>query len=108
MKKGKNEITTVTNWQGSLKTKETVEKQIKARWGEKAAAIYDPQRNCRTYKGWKMVGYQVKKGETSIKSWTMIKKEDKKEKKEYKFVKPCNLFYIKQVKKIKRNGNQRI
>lgn len=108
MKTRTEEITTKTNWTGSEKTAKKVQGEIEQRWGKKAAALYDPEKNCRTYMGWQMIGYQVKKGEKSIRSYTMIKKENKETGEKIEFIKPCHLFYIKQVEKKPKDERIRI
>lgn len=91
-------------YKGSEKTYEMVYEQIAERWGEDAAADYDPETNCFTYNRWQQEGFQVKKGEKSLESVTWIVKEKKNEKtgemEKKKYPKKVCLFFIKQVEKI--------
>jgi hypothetical protein len=91
-------------YKGSEKTYEMVYEQISERWGEDAAADYDPEKNCFTYNRWKQEGFQVKKGEKSLESITWVVKEKKDEKTgettKSSYPKKVCLFYILQVEKI--------
>ena len=95
-------------YQGSLKNKEMVEFQIAKRWGKKEVEKYNPRKNCFTYLTWQKKGYQIKKGEKALKSVTWIRKqviddETNKVTRTFSFPKVINLFYKKQVKKVKVN-----
>jgi len=90
-----------SNWTGSEITSNLVRKQIFSRWGEEEAKKYDPSKNCFTFKSWQANGYQVKKGEKAIKSYIVIEKKDKQGEVLKKYPKTINLFYIKQVEKIR-------
>ena len=85
-----------------------VRQMIYARWGLEAAEEYNPRKNCFTYRGWKERGFQVKRGEKAIPSWTYIEVLEKDSKTGddevvavYK--RNVNLFYKTQVKPA--NGN---
>lgn len=100
------EVLNTGEYQGSEKNRLLVLKQITDRWGKKEAKNYDPYKNCLTYLSWQKKGYIVKKGEKALKSITYIKKkeiddETGKEIKTYSYPKIINLFYKKQVKKVK-------
>ena len=60
------------HWRGSHKTEDIVRKQIAERWGEEEAQKYDPKKNCFTFQTWWQMGYVVKRGETTLKSYTML------------------------------------
>ena len=93
-------------YKGSPYTLNLVYQEIKNRWGEKEAEDYDPRKNCFTYRAWKEMGYQVKKGEKAIKSITFVPidfKDKKTGKVETKSVpRNVNLFYQTQVDKIEQ------
>lgn len=92
-------------WKGSVKTYEHVKHEIANRWGEEEAEKYDPLVNCFTGATWHSKGYLIKKGEHAIKSSTIIEDEEEEDgKKTVKRIpKTVNLFYIKQVEKVKQN-----
>jgi len=87
------------------KTAEFVYKQILARWGQEAADAYDPLVNCFTYVGWQQRGFQVKRGEKALDSWTVVEVEEKnpdtgKHEIVDTFKKSIKLFYHTQVKEL--------
>jgi len=90
-----NGITSI--WQGSISTLNHVAQQIEEKFGKDAVAIYDPTKNCFTYNRWKSEGYQVKKGEESLKSVTWITDKET----DQKYPKTVCLFFITQVEPIK-------
>jgi len=99
MKKQKKLIK--TNYTGSEKTAPKVKEQIAEKFGKIEANKYDPNQNCRTFKSWIKNGFQVKRGEKSLKSFIIVNYKDKKGF-EIKRAKPINLFYYLQVKAIKK------
>lgn len=94
-----------TTYKGSSSTAARVQAQIRARFGDIAAANYNPKVNCMTVARWYSYGYKVRKGEKSLKSLTYYTMEeiDKKTKKPTgKMVtvpRSINLFFITQVEK---------
>jgi hypothetical protein len=80
-------------------TADKVREIIRARFGEQEAEEYDPYTNCYTFKRWKQEGYQVKKGQKGIRSFTVIEKTDKHGNKET-YSKTCYLFAKCQVDEI--------
>lgn len=92
------------HWRGSAKTKDLVRKQIADRWGEEEAKKYDPTKNCFTFQTWWKLGYVVKKGETALRSYTVVEeqvtsREDSQEQVVEKHMKNVYLFYYLQVEK---------
>lgn len=87
----------LTNYKGSDTTKEIVKKQIEERWGEKAAEKYNPYVNVRTFREWKELGYKIKEGSKSIKSYTFVTVEDEETGEEETYKKKVHLFCWKQV-----------
>jgi len=84
-----------------------VQGQIAERWGEEEAEKYNPLQNCFTYGEWQRRGYQVRKGEKSLKSITVVKgKEDEKTGKSKSYPKTVSLFYYLQVDKIEEKGQK--
>ena len=61
-----------STWKGSLGTASNIARQIAERYGAEAAAQYDPTVNCFTYRGWRERGYQVKRGEKAMHSFTFV------------------------------------
>lgn len=68
--------------------------QIEKIWGRDESIKYQPGINCLTFWQWKNKGYQVRVGETGLRTFRMEKK-DKKWKKVYYMV-----YYYLQVEKI--------
>jgi hypothetical protein len=93
-------VENVSGYKGSSSTFALVKKIIEERYGPDLANEYLPEKNCMTFKRWLTLGYRVKKGEKSIKSYTVIK--DKDEENERKYFKPVHLFYFTQVEEIKK------
>jgi len=93
-------ITTPTNYTGSQKTAQMVATQIMERYGKNEVKKYEPKENCRTFKQWLDIGYRVRKGEKAIKSYIVLRFENKKGELTSR-LKTINLFYIKQVDLIK-------
>lgn len=92
---------TKTNYKGSQTTASQIAKQIAERWGEEEIKNYNPLENCMTYKKWTENGYRIKKGERALKTFTIVEKKNKEDEIIAKYSKVINLFYIKQVEKIK-------
>lgn len=92
-------IENISGYQGSTSTFALVKKAIEERWPERVDE-YLPEKNCMTFKRWLALGYRVKKGEKSIKSYTIIK--DKDDNSERSYFKPVHLFYFTQVEEIKK------
>jgi len=90
-----------TNYKGSEKTAEKIKAQIAEKWGTEEAEKYNPSVNCRTFKNWKEQGFQVKKGEKALKTFTIVEKKNKEGEVISTYPKNINLFYIKQVEEIK-------
>lgn len=88
-------------WKGSEQTAASVKQQILERFGEAEAKKYNPLKNCFTFKTWRAMGYHVKKGETALRSITLVEQtvnEDGTEKK-VRYQKSVCLFYQSQVEK---------
>ena len=90
-------------WRGSQKTEDMVRKQIAERWGEEEAEKYDPKTNCFTFQTWWQRGYVVKRGETALRSYTVLEEkvtdENGKEQGIEKHKKNVYLFFYLQVEK---------
>jgi hypothetical protein len=84
------------SYRGSPTTFALVKDQIAERWGEEAADSYDPKLNCFTLKQWNARGFKVKKGEKSLRSFTIMEEENKK-----RWRKSVFLFFHIQVEEIK-------
>jgi hypothetical protein len=90
-----------SNYKGSETTFERVQQQIRERWGDIAAAEYDPLHNCLTFRQWLKAGYCVKRGEKAIRSITIIEKKDEKGELVGKYPKTVFLFFREQVEPLK-------
>src|SRR6266581_208440 len=96
-----------TYWKGSRKTYEVIRRQIAERWGDIEAEKYDPSKNCFTFNTWKAKGYNVKKGEKALRSYTFVPETEITTNEEghatlqtvASHPKPVCLFYILQVEK---------
>ena len=94
---------TVSNYQGSEKTKEMMEKQIKEIWGEQEVKFYNPYKNALTFASWLKLGYRPKKGSRALKSITFVEKKDAEGNIISKYPRTINLFYYRSVEAIKNN-----
>ena len=90
----------LSNYTGSEQTKQMVEEQIKARYGEKELKNLDCYRNMRTFNSWLSLGFRVKRGEKSFKSYTCIEAKDTEGNVIKRYRHPVSLFFIKQVERI--------
>lgn len=90
-----------TNYKGSEATRDMVSKQIAERFGEAEAEHYDPYKNCMTFRQWLTAGFRVKRGEKALKSVTYVEVKDDSGEVIKKYPKTINLFYEKQVEKVK-------
>ena len=89
----------VSPWKGSNATYLDVKAQIRARWGDAVAEVYSPITDVAPYLFWASAGFQVKRGEKSLKSITLIDAKDEKgEPKKIRRV--VNLFHKRQVEKV--------
>jgi len=89
----------LSTWKGSEDTYKLVRQQILDRFGPEAAEQFDPLKNCFTFNHWRAIGYMVKKGEKSLKSYTWIKVEKVVDGKTVTetFCKDVHLFFAAQV-----------
>lgn len=90
-------MTIQSTWTGSSDTSELVKKQIFDRWGDEEAKRYNPNVNCLTFGQWKRYGYNIKKGEKALRSYTFVEAKDKKTKEIRKIRKTICLFCERQV-----------
>jgi len=86
-----------SNYTGSRRTAQAVQKEILKRWGHEEAQNYDPFTNCLTFRQWSNMGYKVKKGEKSIRSRTFVEKKDENGNIIRTYPKTIHLFYCLQV-----------
>ena len=87
-------------YKGSPATFALIKQQIAKRFGSMAADSYNPNLNCFTLKQWNERGFKIKKGETALKSFTIVEQKDTEEKKKKRWRKPVFLFFHSQVEKI--------
>lgn len=90
-----------SNWKGSMTTRQKVEEQIRERFGEEAATVYDPLTNCFPFRLWLKKGFIVKRGEKALKSITFVEKKDAQGNVVGKYPKKVFLFFKCQVEAIK-------
>lgn len=89
--------TAITNWHGSSKTAESIREEVRKRWGDEVAKEYDPTWSARPYSAWRKLGFQVKKGETALRSITAVETKDSKGKVVSRHFRPVFLFHYKQL-----------
>ncbi|MBU6323234.1 hypothetical protein KGQ55_00920 [Patescibacteria group bacterium] len=89
----------VSPYRGSEKTYEMVKDQIEERWGEECAEEFDPTCDAMPYASWVAYGYQVRKGQKSLKSITFIDSKDATTGEVRKIKRTVNLFHRRQVEK---------
>lgn len=89
----------ISAYTGSEITRKIVENQIRERWGEEEAKLYDPFSNALPFRTWLRLGYRVIRGEKAIRSITFreVKEANGQIK---KYPKTVCLFYQKQVQKM--------
>ncbi len=93
----------VSNYQGSEKTKEMVEEQIKKIWGASEVKNYNPYKNALTFASWIKLGYRPKKGSKALKSITLVERKDAQGNIISKYPRTINLFYYRSVEPIVKN-----
>lgn len=93
-------MSVASTYRGSLTTAKLVRDEIRARWGDEAAEAYDPYTNCLTFRQWEARQYRVKKGEKSIRSFSIIYSEDRNSLTTHSYRKTVHLFYHTQVEPI--------
>ena len=93
----------ISNYQGSEKTKEMVEEQIRTIWGNAEVKNYDPYKNALTFASWLRLGYRPKKGSKALKSITYVEKKDAAGNVIEKYPRKINLFYYRSVEPLKNN-----
>ena len=95
----------LSTYTGSEATKKMVEQQLKERYNEKELKNIplDCYRNMRTFNSWLSLGFRVKKGEKSFKSFTCVDAKDTEGRVIRRYRHPVSLFFVKQVEKINQN-----
>ena len=91
-----------SNYQGSEKTREMVQEQIKRIYGKQEVRNYDPFKTF-TFAGWLHLGYRPKKGSKALKSITYVEKKDAQGNVIEKYPRKINLFYYRAVEPINAN-----
>lgn len=91
-----------SNYQGSEKTREMVQEQIKRIYGEQEIKNYDPFKTF-TFAGWLHLGYRPKKGSKALKSITFVERKNEKGEVISKYPRTINLFYYRSVEPIANN-----
>lgn len=89
-------------YKGSEKTKEMVQDQIRAIYGESEVKNYNPYKNALTFAGWLHLGYRPKKGSKALKSITYVEKKDAQGNVIEKYPRAINLFYYRSVELIQK------
>ena len=90
----------LSNYSGSAYTAKRVAEEIEKRWGSNEVKNYDPNTNCLPFKRWAELSYKVRKGEKSIRSFTLIETKDEQGHVVSRHPKTAHLFYYLQVEKI--------
>lgn len=86
-----------TPYRGSQETADRVREEVRQRWGDEAANNYDPKTNCMIAKEWRKRSYFIKKGESAIRSVTMLEQKDSKGNVIKKYYRTVFLFFLSQV-----------
>ncbi len=89
-----------SNYQGSEKTKEAMEQQIRKIWGDQEVKNYNPYKNALTFASWLKLGYRPKKGSKALKSVTFVERKNEKGEVISKYPRTINLFYYRSVEQI--------
>ena len=90
----------VSNYTGSLVTRDMVKKQIARRWGKEEAELYNPDKDALPFVAWSRLGYRIKPGEKALRSITFVEVKDKKGEVVRRIPRPVYLFYYLQVRKV--------
>jgi hypothetical protein len=90
----------LSTYTGSEATRALIEEQIKSRWGELELKNFDPFHNTRTFHSWLKLGFRVKRGEKSLRSFTCIETKDEHGNITKRYRKPVSLFYYRQVEEL--------
>ncbi len=90
----------VSTYKGSEKTKEMVEEQIRAIYGDSEVKNYNPYKNCLSFASWVHLGYRPKAGSKALTSITYIEKKNEKGEVISKYPRKISLFYYRAVEKI--------
>ncbi len=90
----------ISNWKGSLKTRDMVEEQVRSIYGDSAAKKYSPLKTF-TFRKWGELGYRPKKGSKSLRSVTYVESKNAEGETISKHMKSINLFFYLAVEPIK-------
>ena len=90
----------VSNYTGSLVTREMVRAQIAKRWNKELAESFDPYNDAMTLVAWSRQGYRVKAGERALRSFTISEIKDELGKVTRRIRRPVFLFHFLQVRKV--------
>jgi len=89
-------------WTNSEKSYNLVVSAIKKRWGKDELNRHNPKTSCFTLKKWNKNGYLIRKGQKAIQSYSVLDISNEDEQVIATLQIPVNLFYRKQVAKIKK------
>ena len=86
----------LNNWTGSSKTEELVREQIRQRWGNEEADLYDAHFSCRTLPQWHRLGMKIKPGSKALRSFVLLEEKDESGKIVGRKFKTVFLFHTRQ------------
>lgn len=66
-------------WRGSEKTAELMREQIRERFGDKEAKVYDPKRHVMSLRHWGRFGVKIRAGESALRTYTIIENDHEEE-----------------------------
>lgn len=89
-----------SSYRGSENTRALVKKALEEKFGPEIANSYDPYTNVMTMRDWNKNGYKVVKGQSAIRSVTMIEKTDESGTVIKRYPKRVYLFHISQCEKV--------
>ena len=89
-----------SRYKGGRNSFETVQSELRRRFGPKIAEDYHPSL-CRSFREWAKIQYRPMPGAKAIKIITVVEEKDDEGETVKKFPKVVNLFNINQVKRIR-------
>lgn len=93
-----------STWRGSEKTADSIRDQIRDRFGEKVAKTYDPKKHVLTLRQWSRYGIRVNKGESALKTFTIIESDNEKAGEQKRIRRSVPVFHYLQTDLITNHG----
>src|SRR3989344_8447109 len=90
----------VSPWRGSEASEEAVRMQLRAKYGDECADSFRASADAMPFLSWASYGYKVRKGEHSLKTFTVVEIKNDKDEVIRKIRRNVNLFHKLQVEKV--------